>query len=94
MKSKCKNMSTNDPLGILALQERMNAAIVQLDKLEQFMLQGTELPVSEAKIIEKTGIRTGTLLSLRQEGKIRSYKAGKVVMYLPSEFTEDIKNLI
>lgn len=86
-------MSTNDPLGIHALQDKMNAVIAQLEKLEQFMLHGKELPVSEALIMEKTGIRQGTLLSLRQSGDLRYYKAGKSVMYLASEFTEDICNL-
>lgn len=83
----------NDPLGIHALQSRMEALQSQLEKIEKSALFGEELPVAEDVIIEKTGIKKGTLLSLRNAGKIKSYKAGGVVMYLPSEFKNDIVNL-
>lgn len=82
-----------DPLGIHSLIEKLHAAHEQLDKLEQFVLHGVELPVSEKMITEKTGIKSSALLSLRQSGKLRSYKVGKTVLYLPSEFTEDIRVL-
>lgn len=89
-------MNTNDPLGILALQETIKDLKEKLSNLEKVAIFGEELPVSEAMIIERTGIRPGTLMALRQDPKkdFRSYKVGKTVMYIPSEFTEDIKSLV
>lgn len=90
---KYMTATPNDPLGIHALQSRMETLQSQLEKIEKSALFGEELPVAESIIIEKTGIKKGTLLNLRNEGKIKSYKAGGVVMYLPSEFKNDIVNL-
>lgn len=83
----------HDPLGIYELTNRLRSIEEKFDKLEQFILHGVELPVSEKMIIEKTGMRQSTLLTLRQSGKLRSLKIGKSVLYLPSEFKEDIYSI-
>jgi hypothetical protein len=83
----------NDPLGIHALQSRMEALQDQLGKIEKSALFGEELPVAESIIIEKTGLRKSALLSLRNNGKLRFGKVGKDTVYLPSQFKEDILNL-
>ena len=86
-------MSTNDPLGILALQETIKELKEKLSNLEKVAIFGEELPISEEMIIERTGINSGTLYALRTKGKIRFHKPGKGVMYFASEFAEDIKSL-
>lgn len=80
----------NDPLGIQALQKTIEGLQLKLSELEKVVLFGEELPVSESRIVQLTDIPKGTLLSLRNEGKLKFSKVGKTVLYLPSEFKADL----
>ena len=83
-------MSNNDPLGIKSLQETIRELQSKLNDLEKVAVFGEELPVSESRIIQLTDIPKGTLLSLRNEGKLSFSKVGKTVLYLPSQFKADL----
>lgn len=82
-----------DPLGIHALHKDILFLRESVEKLIEQITHGAELPISESLLIEKTGITRPTLYRLRRSGQLRWYKPGKEVMYIPSEFTADIKKL-
>lgn len=84
----------NDPLGILALQREIGVVRLEISNLEDKLTNNLDLPITEKVLIEKTGIKASTLTALRKAGKIRSYKPGKDVMYIPSEFRQDIRKLL
>lgn len=83
----------SDPLGIIQLTNELKLSQKRMDDLERLIASNLDLPIAEALLIEKTGIKAGTLRKLRNAGEIRSYKAGNVVMYTPSEFRKDIMKI-
>lgn len=74
-----------DPLGIHALRRDLTNTCNKLDKIEQMILSSMDMPITEEKVIEITGIDRPTLYRMRKSGILQSYKPGKKVMYLPSE---------
>lgn len=86
-------MSENDPLGINTLITEIRQHSGRLNKLEALISSSLDVPVTESILIERTGINKRTLLTLRKDGKVRSYKVGKDVTYIPSEFRDDIRKL-
>lgn len=75
----------HDPLGIIALQKDLATTCDKLHKIEQMIVSSMDMPITEEKIMEITGIDRPTLYRMRKAGLLRSYKPGKKVMYLPSE---------
>lgn len=83
----------NDPLGIHALSEKIEALLSRISVLEEAMSEGSETMISEEKLMRVTEFKPATLRRLRKEGKVRFYKPGQQVAYLLSEFNDDIKNI-
>jgi hypothetical protein len=83
----------SDPLGVYELTETIRQYAGKIDELKALVSSGLDMPITEAVLIEKTGLSANTLAAMRKEGALRFYKARKHVTYIPSEFTEDIRKL-